>query len=336
MLKLKFPVRIIFFAIAVAIFVILSGNIYLLFQRIIKLDNSKFAELSGKEKLNTSRLMNCSQKLSACQKEAAGLKKIIESDKQVLSDSEATKADLLKQKEQLEAKIRILQQEKSKMQPSVTPAPEKAKPVVLEQPVAKVVKENNNNELAKQKAASKLAIESLEKKNKEAAEENSKLKLLNNSRQNDIRELKNLNVQLEKKAAEFLQRASNKEELEQQAVQLNKVIAVLSRERSALDNKLNRTEQELQKIKSERADTYLMAANAYMQSGLYDSAIEDYNKLLELEPNNAQAHLRLGFLYKRARDNPSKAVNHFKQYLRLEPNAKNRKEIEYLIQMLSE
>ena len=45
--------------------------------------------------------------------------------------------------------------------------------------------------------------------------------------------------------------------------------------------------------------------------------------------------LRLGFLYKRVQDEPKEAVYHFKQYLLLAPHAKNRKEVEYIIEMLS-
>jgi outer membrane protein assembly factor BamD (BamD/ComL family) len=54
-----------------------------------------------------------------------------------------------------------------------------------------------------------------------------------------------------------------------------------------------------------------------------------------MDPNNAQAQLRLGYLYKRQKDEPKEAVYHFKQYLLLQPHADDRKEVEYLIEMLS-
>jgi tetratricopeptide (TPR) repeat protein len=73
-----------------------------------------------------------------------------------------------------------------------------------------------------------------------------------------------------------------------------------------------------------------------MQHSLYDQAIEAYNKAAKIDPNDAETQLRLGFLYKRAQDDSKEAIYHFKRYLSLRPHAKNKKEVEYLIEMLSQ
>jgi len=86
---------------------------------------------------------------------------------------------------------------------------------------------------------------------------------------------------------------------------------------------------------AEEVNNYTGAGDVYIQYNLYDKAIEEYNKAAQMDPNNAEVELRLGFLCKRAQDRPKEAVYHFKRYLLLMPHAQNRKEVEYMIEMLS-
>lgn len=88
-------------------------------------------------------------------------------------------------------------------------------------------------------------------------------------------------------------------------------------------------------LKDERARLYQELGTAYTQGRLFDLAIEAYLKSLDFNPRNAQVHYNLGLLYKHSQDNTKKALYHLKKYLQFSPEAKNKKEVEYLIRLLS-
>ncbi len=121
----------------------------------------------------------------------------------------------------------------------------------------------------------------------------------------------------------------------EQNVELNKIISLQSDELAVLKDQISDLKNKIKMTLAEDVNGYAQAGNAYMQCSLYDKAIENYDKAASIDPNDAEIQLRLGFLYKQAQDEPKEAVYHFKKYLSLQPNAKNRKEVEYLIKMLS-
>lgn len=85
----------------------------------------------------------------------------------------------------------------------------------------------------------------------------------------------------------------------------------------------------------ENAKLYQELGTAYVQAKVFDHAIDAYKKSLEIDPYNAEVHYNLGLLYKHYQNNSKKATYHFRQYLKLSPDAKNRKDVEFLIQMLN-
>jgi len=88
--------------------------------------------------------------------------------------------------------------------------------------------------------------------------------------------------------------------------------------------------------KSDVASLYQELGTAYTLAKLFGLAIDAYIKALNLNPDNAEVHYNLGFLYQHSRGNTKKALYHLKKYLRLEPEAKNRKDVKDLIDMLNE
>lgn len=91
----------------------------------------------------------------------------------------------------------------------------------------------------------------------------------------------------------------------------------------------------VQESASGYAALYEELGTAYTKAGLFDEAIEAYQKSLISNPNNADIHYYLGLLYQKSNKNVEKAVFHFKRYLYLKPDAKNREEVRYLIEMVS-
>ena len=55
----------------------------------------------------------------------------------------------------------------------------------------------------------------------------------------------------------------------------------------------------------------------------YPGAIEAFEQSLEANPQSAAAHFELGWLYEEKASDPSAAIYHYRQYLKLNPNAGN-------------
>jgi len=60
----------------------------------------------------------------------------------------------------------------------------------------------------------------------------------------------------------------------------------------------------------------------YRIIGEYDKAVEQSNKVLELDPNNGEAHNELGYAYL-LKENFEKSIEHFKKYASLNPDDAN-------------
>ena len=84
----------------------------------------------------------------------------------------------------------------------------------------------------------------------------------------------------------------------------------------------------------EKAALYEELGTAYTKAGLFDEAIDAYRKSLISDPNNADIHYYLGLLYQKSNKDVEKAVFHFKRYLYMKPDAKNREDVKYLIEMV--
>ncbi len=74
---------------------------------------------------------------------------------------------------------------------------------------------------------------------------------------------------------------------------------------------------------------------AYSQAAFYDDAIREYEKSLEFNPNNPEAHYNLGLLYDNYKDEPKKALIHYRSYLELKPDAADKEEVEAWIRSKS-
>jgi len=78
----------------------------------------------------------------------------------------------------------------------------------------------------------------------------------------------------------------------------------------------------IEEIREQFLDDYsfVRAGNAFFQSGATDDAIRNYNKALELNPDNAEAHLKLGFLLYHVKGMRDEGMQHSLTAMRLEPN----------------
>ncbi|MBN1806132.1 MAG: tetratricopeptide repeat protein [Sedimentisphaerales bacterium] len=66
--------------------------------------------------------------------------------------------------------------------------------------------------------------------------------------------------------------------------------------------------------------SFVRAANEFFKAGDTDNAIKEYRKALELNPNNAEAHRKLGFLLYNVKHLYKVGIEHYNKAYRLNPN----------------
>ena len=66
--------------------------------------------------------------------------------------------------------------------------------------------------------------------------------------------------------------------------------------------------------------SFVRAGNEFFKAGETDSAIQEYRNALELNPNNAEAHLRLGFLMYNVKQMYEEGMKHYNLALKANPN----------------
>jgi tetratricopeptide (TPR) repeat protein len=66
--------------------------------------------------------------------------------------------------------------------------------------------------------------------------------------------------------------------------------------------------------------SFVRAGNEFFKAGDTDNAIQEYRHALELNPNNAEAHLRLGFLMYNAKKMYKEGMKHYNQALKANPS----------------
>lgn len=77
----------------------------------------------------------------------------------------------------------------------------------------------------------------------------------------------------------------------------------------------------IKKIREEFLNDYsfVRAGNEFFKAGDTDNAIQEYTQALELNPNNAEAHLKLGFLLYNAKRMYEQGMAHYKEALKANP-----------------
>jgi len=75
-------------------------------------------------------------------------------------------------------------------------------------------------------------------------------------------------------------------------------------------------------IKGNFADAYLKRGIAYGEKGLYDNAISDYNKAIEIDPGNANAYFERGIVYGK-KDLCDNAISDYNKAIEINPRYAN-------------
>ncbi len=102
-------------------------------------------------------------------------------------------------------------------------------------------------------------------------------------------------------------------------------------EKSALLKKIKDMEAN---IKEQKSTYYYNLAVAYTKANLYDDAISAYEKSLEIKSDNPDAYYNLGLLYDSVKGDASRAIDNYRLYLKLKPDAEDKEDVESLIEKL--
>lgn len=78
----------------------------------------------------------------------------------------------------------------------------------------------------------------------------------------------------------------------------------------------------IKKIREEFLDDYsfVRAGNEFLKAGETDNAIEEYKNALELNPNNVEAHLNMGYLYYNVKEMHEEGMAHLTKAIRISPS----------------
>ncbi|MEJ2703753.1 MAG: tetratricopeptide repeat protein, partial [Sedimentisphaerales bacterium] len=66
--------------------------------------------------------------------------------------------------------------------------------------------------------------------------------------------------------------------------------------------------------------SFVRAGNEFFKAGDTDNAIQEYQEALKLNPNNVEAHLKLGFLFYNATQHHEEGMAHYRKALELDPS----------------
>lgn len=179
------------------------------------------------------------------------------------------------------------------------------------------------------------------------------------------------NEQLKKESLSYL---SRQKETDDQRQQIEKTVKQQNDKLKDLRKKLEITQSELQKLKEENlrlADIHNFASNVqikkqqeriaqleedlsvtrdqikkqeallhynlgvtYTKEKSYEMAIDEYEKALSLNSEDADTHYNLAILYDELGKNPKRAIEHYQKYLELKPDAVDIDEVKEWIERL--
>ncbi len=85
--------------------------------------------------------------------------------------------------------------------------------------------------------------------------------------------------------------------------------------------KASKIEKENKKLKIDSAEMHYNLGNAFFERGQYEKAAKEYKRTLELMPSDAEAHYNLAFVTSEFLNDQRSALEHYQQYLYLNPHS---------------
>ncbi len=144
---------------------------------------------------------------------------------------------------------------------------------------------------------------------------------LKDMEQKKIKEEQRENAQLAKILSNPNAAQEAKKEFDSAKTKAQNSLAYLERGLHGAMGKVQRVTQENKELKSDSAKLHYNLANLFFEQGKYDRSAKEYKKVLEALPNDAAAHYNLAFVSGEFLNDPKTALEHYRQYLMLQPDA---------------
>ena len=141
-----------------------------------------------------------------------------------------------------------------------------------------------------------------------------------------IIDTKEANLQRVKKRVE-----ETEEQLQQAKDTQDNIQASCNQEKDSLHDEISTTQQ--RNLQQKALHQYNMGV-AFIKAKLYAEAKDALDASLSINPYNADAHYNLGILFEHLSNDPLKAVLHYRKYLELNPEGKDREEVQTWITRL--
>jgi len=207
-------------------------------------------------------------------------------------------AQLRKEKQDLESQTVALKDEISKLEGSE----------------AKLIKERDDFKLAYEKARNDTTIKELRNEIANLGKVKSNLESNLQKKDKEIEQLKAQRTKLE----------GIKEHLSRQVKEQKKTIAEAIKKNKALEEEVKNIPKKFSEIARqnkmlirETAEMHYNLGVFYTKNKEYNRAIAEFEKVVEITPDDSYAHFNLGYIYAEYLVNRKKAIEHFRHYLRL-------------------
>ncbi len=84
-----------------------------------------------------------------------------------------------------------------------------------------------------------------------------------------------------------------------------------------------RTNKESERLKREVADTHYNLGVTFQEANKWERAIIEYERVLEVKPDDADAHFNLALIYETVKNDRDRALYHYEKYLGANPGAED-------------
>jgi chromosome segregation ATPase len=282
-----------------------------------KLDALKpgYERLSQKEQEATSKYAEGSNKISALQKELDAVKEdrnnLLAQAKNLLTDRGRLK-DVEASLEKATQDIQDLTQEKEGMQSESLQLKEQIKN--LEDAGNKLSKERDDIKAAYEKDKKQDTIKALKKQAADSQKEKEKLDKSISIKENQIEVLKKEKANMEATKALMAQMLNDYKKDIATAAQKNKSLEKTINE---LPNRFASLGRQNKMLIRETAMMHYNLGVFYTKNKEYSRAAGEFEKAIEINPNDAYSHFNLGYIYAEYMVSRKKAIEQFRQYLRL-------------------
>jgi len=154
------------------------------------------------------------------------------------------------------------------------------------------------------------------------------LKEDNTALDKQVKETRMNNMMLQSKSEQLqLELESTQKDIElmeQEYVEMKQENRYLAQQASEFPKKFTDLARHNHKLVKDTADMHYNLGVSFIKSQEYDRAIKEFNQVIELKPEDAEAHYNLGYIYAEHLVDRSTAIKYFKDYLAYAKDAQDR------------